>query len=200
MKRNLIMKTSTHSRFPLIHSPRTHYSFFIVSNKSAHNSIRFHRWSFSDLQSAILNPKFPHSFRPGLKKVTLNPTITIFPLQIRRNWGGCPKGGWGIRFSFRFQETNMPFYYSQSTIPISNLQSSIPISPIRSAKKFQKVTLISSQHSAPHEAAPVAASSLQMCTSFGEGRVGLRDIRSFSFRGTKLVPARGYPFFHSSIP
>ena len=116
--RNPIMQTSILSHFPFVlHPPLTQYSFFFVSKKSALNSIRAYLRSFFNPQSPI-----PHSFRGKITKSDFYSPACLFPLQIRRIWGGCPKGGWGCAgifvSPFVFQETNAPFITHHSSLII----------------------------------------------------------------------------------
>jgi len=55
------MKPPTLSPIPLIHFPRTQYSFFIVYKKVHIIPPNFTRAPISNSQSTILNQKFPHS-------------------------------------------------------------------------------------------------------------------------------------------
>ena len=156
------MKTSSPSHFPLIHSPHTQHSFFIVLKNSANNSIRFYPWPFFNpqvpysfppsfpgneyalllfpinhlnQQSATLSPKSPHSFRSRLEKSDLNSS--------------------SIRFSFRFQKTNVA-----SPVDSPPTLAKVPIATSAFLLKFKSghsqtfarlrsnLSLISIQHSA----------------------------------------------------
>ena len=106
--------------------------------------------------SSFLNVSFPflaHLFlirsAKRFQKVTLIPLTLFSPLQIRRIWGGCPKGGWGwvsysffIRYAYRMpfpcflprqihltkkprQEPVVPPSFRGTTLLFPNLQSTI---------------------------------------------------------------------------
>ena len=86
------MKPSPPSHIPAIHPLRTPYSFFLVSKKSAHNSIWFYLCSFFNPQSAILNPKSPHSFRGKCEKSDFYSSASFSPPQMHFIWGGVGGG------------------------------------------------------------------------------------------------------------